>query len=189
MPRAHGHTAHCRVPPSSAPRHGDTSTPPRHGDTSTPPCPAPTSGAGRTGAALCAHRAGEHWGAGKFNSLLPIFVLAGQHSFREETGRGGGLPTSSAFLVMKVKAALWHPCLGLAKCEAFFFISRPCNKISRGATFSEQKGARHLTPGPQWDKQTIPISQSPATQSFYTKSALDTPPRADGSTGGSPSHL
>lgn len=59
-------------------------------DTSTPPCPAPTSGAGRTGAALCAHRAGEHWGAGKFNSLLPIFVLAGQHSFREEMGRGEG---------------------------------------------------------------------------------------------------
>lgn len=121
MPRAHGHIAHRCVPPSSAPRHGDTSTPPRHGDTSTPPWPAPTSGAGRTGAALCAHRAGEHWGAGKFNSLLPIFVLAGQHSFWEEMGRGGGLPTSSAFLVMKVKAALWHPCLGLAKCEAFFF--------------------------------------------------------------------
>lgn len=48
---------------------------------------------------------------------------------------------------------------------------------------------RHLTPGPQWGMQTTPTSQSPATHSFYTISALDTPPGANGSTRCSPCHL
>lgn len=66
---------------------------------------------------------------------------------------------------MKVKAVLRHPCLGLTKCKAFF-ISRPCNKISRGATFSRQKGVRHLTIGPQWDMQTTPTSQTLQLKAF-----------------------
>lgn len=52
--------------------------------TELPPQAGPCPGKGRTGSAL--------WllGPGKFNSLLPIFVLAGQPGSLEEMGQGEG---------------------------------------------------------------------------------------------------
>lgn len=61
---------------------------PQHGDTSVPPQPGPCPGKGGEQALLCECRGAS--GPGKFNSLLPIFVLARRHGLLEETGQGEG---------------------------------------------------------------------------------------------------
>lgn len=77
-----------RCAPSSSHRCTAAFRRPQHGDASLPPQPGPCLGKGGEQALLCECRGAL--GPGKFNSLLPIFVLAGRHGLLEETGQGEG---------------------------------------------------------------------------------------------------